>query len=75
MAIHHPISDEQAQAARSLDPYEGVRRLAERVERKQDWFNALVKQAKGGNPNKLVSERDLHKHAFAAICASAKRED
>lgn len=55
------------------DPYAGVRRLAARMEAKMAWHNALIAKAKGGNPNKLVSARDLHKHAFAQIDAAYRK--
>jgi len=54
----------------SDDPFAGVRKMEARVARHIAERNALVRAAKGGNPRKLVSERDLHKHAFAAISAS-----
>lgn len=52
---------------------EGVRRLAERVEKKAAWFNELTKAAKGGNPNKLISPRDVYPALFADIDAAFRR--
>lgn len=62
-------------ASNTPDPYDGVRRIAERVAKHLAERDEAIRQAKGGNPLKLVSERDLHAINFARISASlTKRE-
>lgn len=65
---------------------EGIALLAEGVEadgvvaspfgtpaEKSAWMDEMIRRAKGGNPNKLVGSRDLHKHSFAEIAAQTAK--
>jgi hypothetical protein len=41
--------------------------IASRSRAKTAEMNALIAEAKGGNPRKLISYRDLHSIAFARL--------
>lgn len=63
----------RALAERAERNFPVAKALADRARAKDADMQRWIKAAKGGNPNKLVGARDLHKHAFADLAAQTAK--